>query len=268
MKMGCLPSDQHDLDRRLWMANYVDPDAMTPPPPASIDHSDLTGGWGELGNDQFNDCPVAAAGHGFQLARQWGQKASTPIPLPDLTKQVVGAYDDMTKGSSKSDPGVKTAEALRYWQSTGIAGEKCTNYAAIRKLEDQDWRAAIYLFGFAYASLALPKTVLGAVDKGAYDPWKGLAEIEQQTDDNGHCVIAVGYDKGGLKVVSWGRVIEMGWEFTHRYTTEAYAVLLPAWGTGNQPGGFDLAQLTVDLDKVRAGDTAPPVPPSKSQQKP
>ena len=268
MKLGCLPSDPADLKNRLWMANYVDPDAITPAPPASIDRGKLPGDWGELGNDVLNDCPVAAAGHAFQVARQWGQKASDPVPLSDLTTEVVNAYHDMTKGSANPDPGVKTQVALKYWQHTGIAGEKCTNYAAIRRLEDQDWRAAIYLFGFAYASLALPKTVCGAVDHGIYDAWKGLTEVEKQTDDNGHCVIAVGYDNDGLQVVSWGRVINMGWDFTHRYTTEAYAVLLSSWATGQQPGGFNMAQLTADLDDIRAGHTAPPPPPSKSGKQP
>src|SRR5271157_47869 len=100
MKTGCLPSDQHDLDRRLWMANYVDTAAMTPAPPAAIDHSDLPNGWGELGNDQFNDCPVAAAGHAIQLAEWWGQKPSVALDVDHLTKQVEDAYHDMTKNSA------------------------------------------------------------------------------------------------------------------------------------------------------------------------
>jgi len=173
---------------------------------------------------------------------------------------VLAAYGDMTGNVAGSDPGIDMGATLKYWQHAGIDGRRCDAYVAFDPLSPDHWRTAIYLFGFAYIGLSLPKAVIGPADRHTYVDWTDTSEPQVERDDNGHAAIAAGYDADGLRVVTWGTVVSMSWEFASKYTQEAYAVLLPSWATGNEPGAFDLAQLEADLGVVQGGGAIAPAP--------
>ena len=108
-----------------------------------------------------------------------------------------------------------------------------------RKQEEQDWRTAIYLFGFAYASVELPRTSW-ARRQGRFTLGKGSRDPSRDRRQR-----ALRHRRRLRQGRPEGRVVGQrhrdGLGVTQRSPHEAYAVLLPAWGTGNQPGGFDLA---------------------------
>jgi uncharacterized protein with GYD domain len=252
MKLGCLPSAPNDLRRRLWLPKYL---RKTPSLPATVDYTGIGWAWGELGNDTVNDCAVAAAGHAIQIADWYGRRERSAI----TTDQVLAAYTAMSgynpsdpQSDPSSDPGVDMGTVLKYWQSTGIGGERCGPYVAFDWTVQMHWRAAIYLFGFAYIGVLLPNKVLNAVDHHDYIDWTDTSDPPDP--GNGHCVIVAGYSDDGLTVVSWGRILRMSWEFAARYCSPyhgAYAVLLPSWATGHEPGALDMTQLTDDLACVQ-----------------
>ena len=70
----------------------------------------------------------------------------------------------------------------------------------------------------------------------------------------GHAVDVVGYDEGGLTVVTWGALQRLTWAFWDRYCDEAWCVLSPDFLTeGRSPQGFDVDALRHDLELVTAG---------------
>jgi hypothetical protein len=264
MMLGCKPSAPNDLQRSLYVANYT---AKMPAPPPELDRSEALVGleWGYLGNDKFNDCAVAAAGHAAQLVN-WLSQDHKKLDPTTLTNEVVATYKDLAGTTAAPGPNLDPGTVLKHWQSTPIAGEQCSSYTTIRtELTDhRDWMAAIYLFGFAYLFVRLSDSVCTAVAKNDIRDWVRLDKVPDPTKDNGHCVIAIGYCDKGLKVVSWGTAITWGWDVVTRSDYEAYAVLLPTWASGHEPVGLDLAELTADVVNVKNGLAPPPRPPAGS----
>lgn len=254
-KTGRTPSDPAKLARRLLLQNYL---VGLPAMPPSVDHSAVGEEFGELGNDTVGDCTVAAAGHAIQVADWYGQ--GTPATV--TTKNILAAYSAIT-GYDPSDPnsdqGANLLDVLSYWRKTGIVGEKLNAYVAFESAKADHWKATIDLFGGAYIGVWLPKTVVDALDSGRVIDW--TATKDPVTQDAGHCVVAIGYDANGLKVVTWGLVITMSWAFAARYCDEAYAPLMPSWASGKEPNLLNMAQLTADLAIVSGGGVIPVDPP-------
>lgn len=267
MKPGCLPSAQRDLDRRLRLEDYLT--AAPPPAPPEKDYTDIGQVWDKFANDECGDCAVAAAANAIRLAQYWAK-----VDVPITRAAALDAYKDLTRydvNAQKPDPaldtGVDMAKVLKYWRSKGFAGQRCDKYLAFDYKEPASWRTAIYLFGFAYVGFALPDSIVKAADDKNYISWDAT---DPPNPANGHCAIVAGYSASGLKVVSWGTVIPMSWDFARRYVdpkNEAYAVLLPLWAIGN-PNALNLKQLEKDLKEVQADGAAPAQASQPVAQKP
>ena len=128
MKLGLKPFVP---DTRDFLFSKYRTGAPLPKHPKHFGHEALikSGAWGMLGNDTVGDCTCAAAGHADQIAETYGAKKK-----PDVTPEaVLAAYSAIT-GYDPSDPnsdtGANMLDVLRYWQKTGIAGEKITAYVA------------------------------------------------------------------------------------------------------------------------------------------
>jgi hypothetical protein len=247
--LGRLPSDPAKLERRLWLTKYLTP--QLPPVPADADYTQIGESWGMMGNDTVGDCTCAAAGHAEQIGDAYGEKSPATITVP----QVLAAYSAITgyvPGKADTDRGANMLDVLKYWQETGIAGQKCGPYVAFDPSRQDHWRQAVYLFGFAYIGVTLPDSVVNALPK-VIDWADTTAPVNQ---DNGHCVITPGYVSAeGVTIVTWGQTIKASWAFLAKYCDEAYAVLLPSWGQGDPPG-LDMATLQADLAAVKSGSPA------------
>ncbi len=258
MKLGCLPSAQRDLVRRLQLDKYL---TGTPPaPPPAKDYSDGPA-WDEFANDRCDDCAVAAAANAIRLVQYW-TKAASSIQVAgalDAYKDLTGFDLNAPQPGPASDPGVDMATVLKYWHSPGIDGERCDKYVTFDWKQKTSWCTAIYLFGFAYVGFALPDSIVKKANNKDYVPWITTDPPDPPDPANGHCVTVAGYSPAGLKIVSWGTVIDMSWDFAATYVDPkngAYAVLLPSWVPAN-PNALDLKQLAKDLAVVQGGGAKP-----------
>ena len=269
-KRGRLASDPAKLARCLRLERYVDFDDLLPLVPLASSYAS-TQPWGMLGNDTVGDCTCAAAGHADQIAETYGDKMVVPVVTADEILSAYSAITGYNPDDPNSDTGANMLDVLRYWQKTGIAGEKITAYVAFDPTNADHWRAVNYLFGFAYVGVWLPQSVVNALP--SIIDWTDESSPVVQQD--GHCVITAGYDAAGPKPVTWGDEIKATWGFMSKRCDEAYAVLLPTWALGD-PAGFDLAQLLADLKVVQGGAPLPaptpapipPVPPTPPTPKP
>jgi hypothetical protein len=244
--LGRTPSDPAKLARRLWLQKYLT--AQLPPIPATVDYTQIGESWGMLGNDTVGDCTCAAAGHAEQIGVAYGEKQPAAVTVTE----VLAAYSAITgyvPGEASTDRGANMLDVLKYWQKTGIAGQKCGPYVAFDPAKQDHWQVAVYLFGFAYIGVTLPDSVVSALPNVV--DWTDTTAAANQS--NGHCVITPAYvTADGVTIVTWGQTIKASWAFLAKYCDEAYAVLLPSWGQGDPPG-LDMATLQADLAVVKGG---------------
>jgi hypothetical protein len=243
MKLGKLAA-RHDL-RTLKLANYL---GTLPPPKPAVDYTRPVGSWPMYANDTIGDCTCAAAGH---LIQEW--TANIGKPLTPTEGQIVGAYEAIT-GYKPDDPstdrGAVEIDVLNYWRRTGIAGRTILVYAALEPGNHDHVRDAVELFGAAYIGVQLPLSAQGQsvwsvppggpTGQGAPGSW------------GGHAIPVVAYDPRILTVVTWGRLLNMTWQFWDTYCDEAYVILTQDWidQKGLSPAGFNLDQLKADLAQV------------------
>jgi hypothetical protein len=187
--------------------------------------------WGQLGNDQFEDCAIAAAGHAEML---WAAKYRKPLPSPTKA-QILADYSKVT-GYDPDDPttdkGADMLSVLKYWQKTGIAGQRIGAFAEILPGDVDTLRWAIDSLGLAYVGFQLSAATAARAagdiksDFTASKRWWNPATWQNPL--YGHCVIYTGFrsDKT-FTCVSWGRVMTVSEDFHKAYCDEAYAVLAP-----------------------------------------
>lgn len=235
--------------RTLRLAAYLP--ATLPPIPASADYyskAQPSGNWGMMLNDSLGDCTCAAAGH---LIEAWTGNAGGLVVPPDSA--ILAAYEGAcgyTPADPSTDQGGVEVNVLNYWRATGIAGHKIGAYAAVDPANQAHVQAGAYLFGGLYIGVALPVSAQGQAT------WDVVGD--GQTGDSapgswgGHAVPVVGFDAGGLWIVTWGELMRVTWAFWAAYVDEAYAIISPDFlaGNGETPAGFDIAQLQADLTAV------------------
>jgi len=233
MKLGKLPV-KHD-SRTLRFARYM-PVRLTAPPP-KVDRYSNVPAWPMYANDVLGCCGPAGAAHQIQSWSTYGKGPVTPT-----TDQVKAAYFALTGGA---DTGVYLLDMLNYWRNTGIAGDKVEAFVSISPNLDE-LRLAVHLFGSSGLGLSLP-------DAGVFGPWTVL--YGAPNPQNGHYVVAVGYDDSTRKIttISWGRKMSMSYDFFLKYSDENYAVLndLALNASGVSPAGFDYARLLDDLKHLK-----------------
>jgi hypothetical protein len=217
--------------------------------------------WGELGNRDRQDCAIAAAGHAEML---WAAKAYMPWPGPSL-RQILDAYSKITgyvPDDPTTDKGADLLSVLKYWQKTGIAGQKIGAFAEIIPSEVDTIKWAIDKLDLAYIGLQLPAA--WEVPEETC-PQPGFATVKQwrkpatwQNPFYGHCVIYTGYSEdGGFTCVSWGKVMTVTEAFHRGYCDEAYAIISPERLSGRVPtANLDAPKLRKTVDRVQSQPTA------------
>lgn len=246
MKYGKLPV-RHDA-RTLAFERYT---SRLPNPPRSVSPLDRFQhfGWGTLGNDQYGDCVWAGAAHETML---WTTEAGKLARFDDV--HVLADYAKVTgfdPRTGANDNGTVVLDALNYRRKVGVhdasgTAHKIGAYAKVDASNTVHLKAAVWLFdavgiGFEVPDYAEDQFALGQIwHIGGQDPNAPIV--------GGHYVPVVGYDSGGLWLVTWGELHRMTWQFFRKYTDEAYALLSPDMlRAGKSPDGFDLATLNADL---------------------
>lgn len=225
--------------------------------PDAPDVVDLSGGetnWEMLANDALGDCTVAAALH---LDMCWLTNVGSAFMPTDA--QAIAAYSAIT-GYNPDDPstdqGAVELDVLNYWRKTGIAGHKILGFAALEPKNINHIKQSVYLFGGTYIGVQLPLSAQGQASWSVVG--NGISGDSAPGSWGGHAVCVVGYDAGGLWVVTWGQLLYMTWAFWNAYCDEAYAVFsTDMLAAGRSPQGFDLAALQAYLAQVGTMEAVP-----------
>lgn len=256
MKLGKAPVK---FDKRtLRLKTYIK--AVTPPP-LEMGYIDQVKEWPMMLNDSLGDCTVACAGHQIE---QWTRYAQPPGFTPS-DAQVLAAYEAVSGYSPNipgSDQGAVVLNVLKYWRRRGIAGHKICAFASINVNDPKEFQQAITLFGNVYLGVGLPVSAQDPrTDENGLPIWEvqkeGPIGNGQPWSWGGHAIPGVGYKSnivpnGGMRVVSWGQLYDVSWNFIRAYCDEAYAIVTQDWIEENQksPSGFDINQLLADLNAL------------------
>lgn len=240
-------------DRRtLRLAHYLDVAKLPTPPPTFLIGAGVK--WPMYANDRLGDCTIASAAHMIQGWSKAVGRYRKPTDASVLRAYWQTGYPAASTGAAggPTDDGRTEIAVLNYWRHRGIGADKITAYVAVDRRDHDEVRAALWLFGGLYTGVSLPVSaqgqpvwdVVGDGKTGDSEPWSW----------GGHAVPYIGYDAGGLTLVTWGASMRATWAFHDAYTDEAYAILSPDWldGQGRTIHGFDVKALNADLKAIAA----------------
>ena len=214
--------------------------------------------WGTFENTpstgDFNDCTIAAAAHMTQL---WTASVGPELKFSD--GDVTAAYKYFVGEDTKKD--LKMRDVLEYWRTAGIGNHKIQAYGQIQNQNVKQVKYSITLLGGCYIGLGLPSalfdqhtdptTVQGGKWGSVPNPPVG---DYTPNPENGHAIAGVGFDDTWLYFVTWGKQIQMTWQFLNTYMDEAWGLVSADWistGSGKSPSGFDLTGLGFALEAVQ-----------------
>jgi hypothetical protein len=191
-------------------------------------------------NDVEGDCTIAGVDH---LIRLWNALYPGEILKVPTQPQIKSTYRGLTGGG---DTGLVEADVLKAWMTKGLFGTKIEGYAPIKPTSLLTIHQSIAFYGAAYLGILCPESAQEQFENG--EPWTYRGE---ETDD-GHCVVAVGYDeRGDLEVATWGGIAKLTAGFRAHYLDEAWCILGPQLLAAKKDTlGIDLAALTADLSLV------------------
>jgi hypothetical protein len=249
MKLGKLPV-KHD-DRTLRLANYLDLEAL-PPPPKEVTYSKAVktaagdAPFGMLKNDELGDCTIAGALHMEQI---WSANAGNPLTVTD--QEAIEGYERIC-GYKPSDPnsdqGGIELDVLNAWRKDGIGGRQIVAFVKLNPHNENEVRTAMFLFGGIYTGFALPES---AQNQNVWTPVRGSRGAPGSW--GGHAIPFVDYTHDGKFVcVTWGALKKATWSFFSKYCDEAYAIVSKDFldSKGKTMSGLDLDGLMKDLKSV------------------
>lgn len=241
-RAGKLGRRPHDPQRpALVLDEFLDPGAITPATTV-VDWTSLVTQWPMYDNDQYGCCVWAAIGHMIQAWTTYASGVTLEVPAAALLggySAVTGFDPSQTKpdGTNPTDNGTVIADALSYWQKTGVAGHKILAYAQIKNVANIE--PALRLFGALMVGVNFPQSAMNQFNANA--PW---TVVDGSSSVGGHCV-HVGYDGSDFRCVTWGAVQEISLPWWQEYVEEVWVPITPEWlsATGTSPSGLDRAGL-------------------------
>ena len=211
-----------------------------PKPPASVAAPKLA--YGMDGNDQYGDCGVAGANHGFMsAATDTGETETFPTEA-----EIVSYYLTYTGGQ---DSGVVLSDFLAYVKKTGFFGHTVSAYAPVSVSDIPTLQFAVNAYDFAYCGVSVTSGMEQAFSQG--EPWT-LDDLDSPVV-GGHCIPIVGYDSTYLTAITWGQPQQIAYSAWHYIAQEAWAVISGELVTKGTDGhGLNLAALQADLSRLNA----------------
>lgn len=235
--------------RTLKLAKYLP--AKLPAVPDPVDWSGKMTALGAMLNNSIGDCGIAAPGHAVQA---WSSQTESEIIITDA--QIEQAYRDVGQydGTPATDNGVNMLDALKYWRTVGIGGRKIDSFAEVNRKNHDHIDFTIDALGGMYGGLNLP---LSCQNQLTWTLVPGGTQGDPTPGSwGGHAIWILGKDRnrGVLKFVSWGMLMEMTYDFWDVCGDEAYGCLSTTdWAEDRlTPSGFDLPTLRTDLAAVAA----------------
>jgi hypothetical protein len=222
-KLGKLPPLEEDFDEETArFKKSVVEDALDarelavrtlPAIEASLSWAEKNDIWDHYDNFDFKTCVPAS---GAYLLTSWSSNAHPPAII--LTRKVV--MDTLRKVAPNGDieEGCRVRDFLRYWQDTGIEGDRINMHRSLKKRDPELLKHAIYWFGGCMVGLQLP------VSMKTSDRWIFNESLKNESPE-GHAVCAIGYSNDVFTVISFGKVIQMDAAFYKEFNDETYMVL-------------------------------------------
>lgn len=265
VKFGRTRSVAHGL--RMKASDYML--AAMPDPPASCDYTAKakTSLSQVYLNDDLGDCVIACGMHLEGVATG----NATGSPWLASRAQVVaqyGAIGGYVEGDPSTDQGCNEGVALSYWTEHGFPnGTKLLGSLSVDATNQKQVMQVMDLFENIVFGIELPDAWVNPFPSGSGFTW-----VDGTPDDNnGHCVLGVGYDvKKGVRISTWGMLGWIAWEAVAHLASgrnaaggELHVGLTPdqiSKGAALAPNGVAWADLIADFNSL-GGHVSPPAPP-------
>jgi hypothetical protein len=241
--------------------------ASLPPPPDAVDYSPKA--MASLSqmylNDRLGDCVIAG---GYHCVGTWtGNANGSPFMVSDA--QLVADYGSIG-GYNPSDPstdqGCDEPTAFDWWTSHGFAdGSNLVGWLAVDATNQTEVKTALDLFENLVYAIELPEAWISPFPSGPGFTWDVAGE---PVPENGHCVIAPGYDASGAVIATWALLGHITWAAMAKYCVPSaggglYVIVSPdmiAKGQDKAPNGVSWNDLLSDFQQM--GGVVTPQPPA------
>jgi hypothetical protein len=230
--------------RALRFKNYLTPGLAAPP--ASVDVlsrvyqnlkiNDPATLFPMDGNDTIGDCTIAAVAHAITTYRG----LINPKPVIMKSAAVQKLYFHLSGGV---DSGLNELDVLNYWRQKKVDGDEILAFVTIDVKNHVHLEQAMQLFGAVYLGFQVQQNCIQEFN--AHQPW-----TPGPLTNDGHAVVAVGYDASGVTVLTWGNTQKGTWAWWDECVDEAYAILPPEAAKPGFAPGFNMQQLQTDLNAV------------------
>ena len=210
---------------------------VIPRPPVKVDAPDIP--LPIDGNAQYGDCTMAGLDHVVRVSRAlYGDTGVLPSE-----SEIVAKYLQL----SPNDTGLNESELLQRWQKVGLGlfGGQPRGFAPVPPKDTLQIMQSIAFYGTCYFGV-----IVGAPQQEQFarnEPWEW---VDGQEED-GHCIVGIGYDSGGVYCATWGSVAYTPWGFLAHSLEESWCILTHQLVEAKQDTlGLDLASLEADLARI------------------
>lgn len=267
-KLGRMP---RSFDPRVPHLSAVLAGKQPLPPPPSVDWTaNMPRQFGMMLNDTLGDCTCAAVYHARQV---WSFNASgneITEPDADVEELYVEACGYNPKAPGEG-PGGNEQHVLKFLLNkgapVGTGGQSRDKIAAFVEVDPRntdDVKRTINECGVAYIGFNVPQNIM---PPNAPSPAVWTVDPANSQIVGGHAVVLPGYDSVGPKVISWGSLYTMTWQFFATFVDEVYAIADRAWigAKGTTPGGLSLADLETQMSALKEAVAANVRTPSRAR---
>jgi hypothetical protein len=165
-------------------------------------------------NDVLGTSVLASVVHALQLAyNEIGEYFPTPSAW-----EIESAYSELDKND---DGNISIADALDYWMEHGLFGTKISAYVPVDITNRREMSRACFEFGTIILGAEMPENAEEQFNAG--EPFY-LSEMESPRAQ-GHAMVATGYSRFGIDVITWGSTESLTWSWWERYGSEAWVVI-------------------------------------------
>lgn len=249
-KYGRLSPHSEETHPRVHLANYLYHDVRAGADktlPHTIDWISRVPSWPMYLNDRIGDCTCAGVGHAIQALTAFATTEKT-VTDNDVLKayEAVSGYNPST---GANDNGAVMQDVLHYWFHTGLAGHKISAYASVNIRNLAEMRSALRWFGSVYIGINVPQSAEDQFSAG--QPWA----VDPGADNSiigGHAVVIQEWDPQYARLITWGAVQRMTWDWFEKYGEEAWVVVTPDFieANGLEASGVSMHQLVADFQTL------------------
>ena len=215
---------------------------LSVPMPRSYDVSAEIPDYSVASNDVLGTSVLASVVNVLQLAYN---EVGEYFPIPS-SWEVESAYSELDKND---DGNVCIADALDHWMEHGLFGTKISAYVPVDIKNRREISRACFEFGTVILGAEMPENAEGQFNAG--EPFY-LSELEFP-HAQGHSMVATGYNRFGIDIVTWGSTESLTWSWWERYGSEAW-IVIPEFLTEiyeDSVWGLDILTIQKDIQNAR-----------------